>query len=141
MARMEPMADASLPDMRARMSPGTAIAAMIAMIEMTSRSSISVNPRSACLVLIDASFGSHVLRNSRAREVLVDRAAVVRAERARARLTLRLRVRFGVVGRLRRAAVAGCAGREHVRRVHAVADVQLVAALDDLVRVQVGADE
>src|SRR2546430_1578897 len=38
------MADASLPDMRARNRPGTAIAAMMPMIATTISSSINVNP-------------------------------------------------------------------------------------------------
>ena len=38
------MADASLPDMRARSRPGTAIAAMIPMIATTISNSISVKP-------------------------------------------------------------------------------------------------
>ena len=44
MARIDPMADASLPDMRARSRPGTAIAAMIPMIATTMSSSINVKP-------------------------------------------------------------------------------------------------
>ena len=44
MARSEPMADASLPDMRARSRPGTAIAAMMPMIATTISSSMSVKP-------------------------------------------------------------------------------------------------
>ena len=44
MARIDPMADASLPDMRARSRPGTAIAAMMPMIATTISSSISVKP-------------------------------------------------------------------------------------------------
>src|SRR3979411_2269568 len=44
MARSEPMADASLPDIRARSKPGTAIAAMIPMIATTISSSINVKP-------------------------------------------------------------------------------------------------
>jgi hypothetical protein len=43
-ARSEPMADASLPDMRARSRPGTAMAAMMPMIATTISSSISVKP-------------------------------------------------------------------------------------------------
>src|SRR6185295_8576648 len=43
-ARSEPIADASLPDMRARRRPGTAIAAMMPMIATTMSSSISVKP-------------------------------------------------------------------------------------------------
>src|SRR3954447_19147597 len=46
-ARSDPIADASLPDMRARSRPGTAIAAMMPMIATTISSSISVNP--SCL--------------------------------------------------------------------------------------------
>src|SRR5262245_16249248 len=44
MARSEPMADDSLPDMRARRSPGTAIAAMTPRTATTISSSISVKP-------------------------------------------------------------------------------------------------
>ena len=44
MARIDPMADASLPDMRARSRPGTAIAAMMPMIATTINSSINVKP-------------------------------------------------------------------------------------------------
>jgi hypothetical protein len=43
-ARSEPMADASLPAIRARRRPGTAIAAMMPMIATTISSSISVKP-------------------------------------------------------------------------------------------------
>ena len=43
-ARSEPIADASLPEMRARNNPGTAIAAMMPMIATTISSSISVKP-------------------------------------------------------------------------------------------------
>ena len=44
MARTEPMADASLPDMRARRRPGIAMAAMMPMIATTISSSMSVKP-------------------------------------------------------------------------------------------------
>src|SRR5213083_1603868 len=44
MARSDPMADASLPDMRARSRPGTAMAAMMPMIATTISSSINVKP-------------------------------------------------------------------------------------------------
>ena len=44
MARSEPIADASLPEIRARNRPGTAIAAMMPMIATTISSSINVNP-------------------------------------------------------------------------------------------------
>jgi hypothetical protein len=44
MARSDPIAEASLPDIRARNSPGTAIAAMIPMMATTISSSISVKP-------------------------------------------------------------------------------------------------
>src|SRR5688572_5640413 len=44
MARSEPIAEDSLPDMRARRRPGTAMAAMMPMIATTISSSISVNP-------------------------------------------------------------------------------------------------
>src|SRR6266511_3782815 len=43
-ARSEPIADASLPEMRARSRPGTAIAAMMPMIATTINSSMSVKP-------------------------------------------------------------------------------------------------
>src|SRR3954451_19260228 len=43
-ARSDPIADASLPDIRARSRPGTAIAAMMPMIATTISSSISVKP-------------------------------------------------------------------------------------------------
>src|SRR5215471_11996482 len=43
-ARSEPIADASLPEMRARSRPGTAIAAMMPMIAMTISSSMRVKP-------------------------------------------------------------------------------------------------
>src|SRR4051812_40106790 len=43
-ARSDPMADASLPAIRARSRPGTAIAAMIPMMATTISSSISVKP-------------------------------------------------------------------------------------------------
>src|SRR5579862_2663533 len=45
-ARSDPMADASLPAMRARRSPGIATAAMMPMMATTINSSISVKPRS-----------------------------------------------------------------------------------------------
>src|SRR5207244_44891 len=43
-ARSEPMADASLPEMRARSRPGTAMAAMMPMIATTISSSMRVKP-------------------------------------------------------------------------------------------------
>ena len=43
-ARSEPIADASLPEMRARRRPGTAMAAMMPMIATTISSSMSVKP-------------------------------------------------------------------------------------------------
>ncbi len=43
-ARSDPIADASLPDMRARNRPGTAIAAMMPMIATTISSSMRVKP-------------------------------------------------------------------------------------------------
>src|SRR5688572_26185444 len=49
MVRIEPMADASLPDMRARIRPGTAMAAMIPMMATTISSSISVKPSFLCI--------------------------------------------------------------------------------------------
>src|SRR5512145_951045 len=44
MVRMDPIAEASLPDMRARSRPGTAIAAMMPMMATTISNSISVKP-------------------------------------------------------------------------------------------------
>jgi hypothetical protein len=44
MARIEPMADASLPDILARSNPGTAIAAMMPMMATTISNSINVKP-------------------------------------------------------------------------------------------------
>jgi hypothetical protein len=44
MVRVEPIADASFPDIRARSRPGTAIAAMMPMMATTMSSSISVKP-------------------------------------------------------------------------------------------------
>src|SRR5580704_12268715 len=43
-ARSDPIADASLPDMRARSRPGTAIAAMMPMMATTINSSMRVKP-------------------------------------------------------------------------------------------------
>jgi hypothetical protein len=43
-ARIDPIADASFPDIRARSKPGTAIEAMMPMMATTISSSISVNP-------------------------------------------------------------------------------------------------
>jgi hypothetical protein len=45
MARIDPMANDSLPDMRARSRPGIAMAAMMPMIATTISSSMSVKPR------------------------------------------------------------------------------------------------
>src|SRR5215813_12215027 len=50
MARIDPMADASLPDIRARSRPGTAIAAMIPIIATTISSSIRVKPSFFCIL-------------------------------------------------------------------------------------------
>src|SRR3954468_8862420 len=50
-ARSDPIADASLPDMRARSRPGTAIAAMMPMIATTISSSMSVKPLELCLFM------------------------------------------------------------------------------------------
>jgi hypothetical protein len=41
---MDPMADASFPDIRARSSPGTAMAAMMPMMATTINSSMRVKP-------------------------------------------------------------------------------------------------
>src|SRR5207249_4513284 len=49
MVRIEPMAEASLPDMRARSRPGTAIAAMMPMIATTISSSMRVKPSFFCI--------------------------------------------------------------------------------------------
>ena len=63
-ARSEPMADASLPDMRARSRPGTAIAAMMPMIATTISSSISVKPLAStnlhAVISLKASTGADV---------------------------------------------------------------------------------
>src|ERR1700730_11659191 len=47
MARSDPMADASLPDIRARSRPGTAMAAMMPMIATTISNSMRVKPELA----------------------------------------------------------------------------------------------
>src|SRR5258705_997723 len=49
MARIDPMADASLPDMRARSSPGTAMAAMMPMIGATISSWMRVKSSFFCV--------------------------------------------------------------------------------------------
>src|SRR5256885_17190456 len=76
MARSDPIADASLPAMRARRRPGIAIAAMMPMIATTISSSIRVKPLALrsfithsqkkkshhcqrCAGLFDAEFGSN----------------------------------------------------------------------------------
>src|SRR3979490_553204 len=61
MARIDPIADASLPDMRARSRPGTAIAAMMPMMATTMSNSISVNPvwRRARFILALSSGPNH----------------------------------------------------------------------------------
>src|SRR5688572_15098657 len=51
------MADASLPDRRARSRPGTAIAAMMPMMATTISSSIRVNPSCLRILFTDISFG------------------------------------------------------------------------------------
>src|SRR5215217_4393423 len=59
-ARSDPIADASLPDMRARRRPGTAIAAIMPMIATTISSSIRVKPlasRIFFMVLLLKGFG------------------------------------------------------------------------------------
>src|SRR6266545_1615716 len=61
MARSEPMAAASLPDMRARSRPGTAIAAMMPMIATTISSSMRVKPSFFCIF-----FTSNLLECARA---------------------------------------------------------------------------
>src|SRR5262249_51732810 len=52
MARSDPMADASLPDIRARSRPGTAMAAMMPMMATTISNSINVKPLSLRTVMI-----------------------------------------------------------------------------------------
>src|SRR5216684_3921977 len=54
MARSEPMAEASLPDIRARSKPGTAIAAMMPMIATTISSSIRVKPLLSRIFISDS---------------------------------------------------------------------------------------
>ena len=55
MVRMEPMADASLPDIRARSRPGTAMAAMMPMMATTISSSMSVKPLESCIFFMSVS--------------------------------------------------------------------------------------
>src|SRR5581483_4672349 len=57
-ARSDPMAEASLPAMRARNRPGMAIAAMIPMMATTISNSISVKPL-AFRIFITCSFGKN----------------------------------------------------------------------------------
>jgi len=52
MARIDPMADASLPDMRARSRPGTAMAAMMPMMATTINSSMRVKPLLVCVLMV-----------------------------------------------------------------------------------------
>src|SRR4030095_9874627 len=52
-ARIDPMGEVFLPDIRARSRPGTAIAAMMPMIATTISSSISVNPSFFCSFFTD----------------------------------------------------------------------------------------
>src|SRR5438477_2635454 len=66
MARSEPIADASLPAMRARSRPGTAIAAMMPMMATTINSSISVKPLLLRILM------SHSLNTALSRETVVD---------------------------------------------------------------------
>src|SRR5437868_8308678 len=60
-ARSDPIADASLPDMRARSSPGTAIAAMMPMIATTISSSMRVKPLALRIFFINDSVGKGLL--------------------------------------------------------------------------------
>jgi hypothetical protein len=60
-ARIPPIADVSLPDIRARSRPGIAIAAMMPMIATTISSSISVNPSFFC-----SFFTTNLLESARA---------------------------------------------------------------------------
>src|SRR5438874_8492447 len=53
MERSDPMVDASLPDMRARSRPGTAIDAMMPMIATTISSSTRVKPPASCAFILD----------------------------------------------------------------------------------------
>src|SRR5713101_5296479 len=55
MARSEPIADASLPAIRARSRPGIAIAAMMPMIATTISSSINVKPLALRIFISDSS--------------------------------------------------------------------------------------
>src|SRR3954464_5052366 len=70
-ARSEPMADASLPDMRARSRPGTAMAAMMPMIATTISSSMRVKPL-ALRIFILLSFKKDVYAGLRVLRMLVD---------------------------------------------------------------------
>src|SRR5262245_1747401 len=134
MARIEPMADASLPAIRARSSPGTAMAARMPMIATTMSSSISVKPSlfrisqrpigvppyripgevlrraprpvEVAMGLLQDLRAGHVHADRRAREVLVNGSAVVRRKCAGARLAQARRRGRRMIGRLRRGVVA-----------------------------------
>jgi hypothetical protein len=77
-ARIEPIALASLPAIRARRRPGAAIAAMIPMIATTSRSSISVKPSWSLCNISCSELGAAQLRPITL-PVLVPEAAHLRA--------------------------------------------------------------
>src|ERR1700752_2358164 len=153
------MADASFPAMRARSRPGMAIAEMMPMIMITSNSSMRVNPSfpgifftdtsithspetnterstygplsmsSRRLCLLENRRAGHRRRDHDTGEVLIDGAAVVGRERARAGLARGRRRRRGVIGRLRRRVVAGRRRRQDGNRARAGREVQCVPAL------------
>src|SRR5438477_4115971 len=80
MARSDPIADASLPDMRARSRPGTAIAAMMPMIATTISSSIKVKPFDSRIFIV------HSLGNVGAGGFIVEQPKCQSAEVATRRL-------------------------------------------------------
>jgi len=78
MARIDPIADASFPDMRARRSPGTAIAAMMPIIATTISSSISVKPSDSDTVDADAMAIHTVYGPAKQRFSIVRRKSAIR---------------------------------------------------------------
>src|SRR3954471_5305034 len=73
-ARSDPIADASLPDMRARRRPGTAIAAMMPMIATTMSSSMRVKPLASriffmVLLLLEVGYVAHGMWAVRALDI------------------------------------------------------------------------
>src|SRR4051794_8348039 len=146
-ARSDPIADASLPDWRARSRPGTAMAAMMPMIATTMSSSISVNPsfffrrimdRVSCFYRVDWLLDERgQRRRNRIRHgrgvVVINGPAVIARKRARARLATADRVGTDEIhrARRRRRRIAGGGRRQHVTitRIPVVGDGDRVAAL------------